>query len=162
MNIFRSHNCSELKSLNEGENVKLSGWVNRIRDHGGLLFIDLRDHYGITQVLADPDSKVFRKVESLRSEWCIKIEGVVKKREPELINKKLSTGEIEVYIQNLEILSKSEELPIPVFGDLDYPEEKRLKYRYLDLRKEKLHKNIILRSNIIKYIREKMWENGLY
>ena len=160
MNIFRSHNCNELTLCNEGQSVKLSGWVNRIRDHGGLLFIDLRDHYGITQILADPDSKVFKKVESLKSEWCIKIDGIVKKRDTELINKKLSTGEIEVYIENLEILSKSEELPIPVFGDLDYPEDKRLKYRFLDLRKEKIHKNIVLRSNIIRFIREKMWENG--
>ena len=160
MNIFRSHNCGELNSSNEGLKVRLSGWVNRVRDHGGVLFIDLRDHYGLTQVLVDPDSKVFKKVEKVRSEWCIRIDGTVKKRSVDLINSKLSTGEIEVYIENIDFLSKSDELPIPVFGDLEYPEEKRLRYRYLDLRREKLHNNIVLRSKVIKFIREKMWESG--
>ena len=160
MHIFRSHNCGELDSTSESLRVRLSGWVNRVRDHGGILFIDLRDHYGITQILADPDSKVFKKVEEVRSEWCIRVEGIVKKRSDSLVNSKLSTGEIEVYIENIDFLSKSDELPIPVFGDLEYPEEKRLKYRYLDLRKEKLHNNIILRSKVIKFIREKMWEIG--
>tara|TARA_B100001287_G_scaffold215139_1_gene183995 strand:+ start:2191 stop:3930 length:1740 start_codon:yes stop_codon:yes gene_type:complete len=140
--------------------VILSGWVHRIRDHGGVLFIDLRDHYGITQVVIDPDSKDFVTAEKLRSEWCIQIIGKVKLRDHELINRNLSTGEIEVFIETIKILTKADDLPIPVFGDLEYPEETRLKYRFLDLRRDGLHKNMVLRSNVISSIRQEMWKIG--
>jgi aspartyl-tRNA synthetase len=143
-----------------GENIRLSGWVHRVRDHGGILFIDLRDHYGMTQILADPDSPAFNVVETLRAEWVICIDGNVMARDSNLINSKLPTGEIEVFIKNIEVLSASEELPLPVFGDLDYPEETRLKYRFLDLRREKLHNNMILRSNVVKSIRSRMNDQG--
>ena len=160
MHKFRSHTCGQLNATNKGQLVRLSGWVHRVRDHGGVLFIDLRDHYGFTQVLADPDSNVFLEVEKVRSEWCIRIDGLVKLREPELINEKLPTGEIEVFIDDMEVLGKSEELPMPVFGDLEYPEETRLKYRFLDLRKEKLHKNILLRSKVVSSLRRRMEKIG--
>ena len=160
MHLYRSHNCNELRAGNDGELVKLSGWVHRVRDHGGVLFIDLRDHFGLTQVLADPDSPVFKDVENVRAEWCISIEGTVRKRDSSLINEKLPTGEIEVFIAKINILGASEELPLPVFGDLPYPEETRLKYRFLDLRRDGIHQNIILRSKIIEFIRKEMWENG--
>ena len=160
MHLYRTHNCNELRAEDDGEAVKLSGWVHRVRDHGGVLFIDLRDHFGLTQVLADPDSPVFKDVENVRAEWCISIEGTVKKRDNSLINEKLPTGEIEVFISKIIILGAAEELPLPVFGDLPYPEETRLKYRFLDLRREGIHKNIVLRSKIIEFIRKEMWENG--
>jgi aspartyl-tRNA synthetase len=160
MNAFRSHRCEELTAKNDGDNVKLCGWVHRVRDHGGILFIDLRDHYGFTQILADPDSKAFSAVEKVRAEWCIRIDGQVKLRGPDLINRKIPTGEVEVFINELEVLGQSEELPLPVFGEQDYPEETRLKYRFLDLRREKLQKNMILRSDIIASIRKRMWEDG--
>ncbi len=160
MNAFRSHRCDELTAKNEGDNVKLCGWVHRVRDHGGILFIDLRDHYGFTQILADPDSKAFSAVEKVRAEWCIRIDGQVKLRGPDLINRKIPTGEVEVFINELEVLGQSEELPLPVFGEQDYPEETRLKYRFLDLRREKLQKNMILRSDIVASIRKRMWEDG--
>ena len=160
MHLYRSHNCNELRKKDDGKVVKLSGWVHRIRDHGGVLFIDLRDHFGLTQVLADPDSPVFKDVESVRAEWCVSIEGIVRKRDESLINEKLPTGEIEVFISKINILGSAEELPLPVFGDLPYPEETRLKYRFLDLRREGIHKNIILRSKIIEFIRKEMWDNG--
>jgi aspartyl-tRNA synthetase len=160
MHIYRSHTCADLNSSNVGENIRLSGWVHRVRDHGGILFIDLRDHYGMTQILADPDSPAFNVVETLRAEWVIRIDGNVMARDSNLINSKLPTGEIEVFIKNIEVLSASEELPLPVFGDLDYPEETRLKYRFLDLRKEKLHNNMILRSNVVKSIRSRMNDQG--
>ena len=160
MHIYRSHTCADLNSSNVGENIRLSGWVHRVRDHGGILFIDLRDHYGMTQILADPDSPAFNIVETLRAEWVICIDGNVMARDSNLINSKLPTGEIEVFIKNIEVLSASEELPLPVFGDLDYPEETRLKYRFLDLRREKLHNNMILRSNVVKSIRSRMNDQG--
>ena len=160
MNAFRSHRCDELTARNDGDNVKLCGWVHRVRDHGGILFIDLRDHYGFTQILADPDSKAFSAVEKVRAEWCIRIDGQVKLRGPDLVNKKIPTGEVEVFINKLEVLGQSEELPLPVFGEQDYPEETRLKYRFLDLRREKLQKNMILRSDIVASIRKRMWEDG--
>ena len=160
MHLYRSHNCNELRKKDDGKAVKLSGWVHRIRDHGGVLFIDLRDHFGLTQVLADPDSPVFKDVESVRAEWCVSIEGIVRKRDESLINEKLPTGEIEVFISKINILGSAEELPLPVFGDLPYPEETRLKYRFLDLRREGIHKNIVLRSKIIEFIRKEMWDNG--
>ncbi len=160
MHAYRSKTCNQLTAANVGETVRLSGWVHRVRDHGGILFIDLRDHYGITQVLCDPDSAAFATVETLRSEWVIRVDGEVKARDPELVNPKLPTGEVEVFIREIEILNAAEELPLPVFGELDYPEETRLKYRYLDLRREHLHNNIMLRSNVIASLRRQMTEQG--
>ena len=157
MHAFRSHNCADLNASNEGETVRLAGWVNRIRDHGGVLFIDLRDHYGITQVLCDPDSPVFSDVEKVRSEWCIRIDGNVKKRDPDLVNSKISTGEVEVFIRDMEVLGAAEELPLIVFGDQEYPEETRLKYRFLDLRREVMQENMKLRSDVVASIRKRMW-----
>ena len=158
MHTYRSHTCSDLNKSNVGETVRLSGWVNRVRDHGGVLFIDLRDHYGITQVIADSDSPVFKQIEALRSEWCIRVDGNVLARDESLVNAKLPTGEIEVFIRDIEVLGKSEELPLIVFGDQEYPEETRLKYRYLDLRREKLQNNMKLRSDVVTSIRKRMWE----
>ncbi|RPE66388.1 aspartyl-tRNA synthetase [Pacificibacter maritimus] len=157
MHAYRSHTCTELTKANVGETVRLSGWVHRIRDHGGILFIDLRDHYGITQVLCDPDSPVFKDMEKVRAEWCIRIDGNVMARDESLVNEKLPTGEIEVFVRDLEVLGASDELPLMVFGDQEYPEETRLKYRYLDLRREKLQENMKLRSNVVKDLRERMW-----
>ena len=117
MHAYRSHTCAGLNSSHVGQTVRLSGWVHRVRDHGGILFIDLRDHYGITQVLADPDSPAFQDVEKLRSEWCVRIDGVVKARAADLVNDKLPTGKIEVFVQELEVLGEAEELPLPVFGE---------------------------------------------
>lgn len=162
MHAYRSHTCADLSGDHVGQNVRLSGWVHRVRDHGGILFIDLRDHYGITQVLADPDSPAFKDVEKLRSEWCIRIDGEVKARAPELVNDKLPTGTIEVYVRDLEVLGEAEELPLPVFGEVDYPEETRLRYRYLDLRREKLHQNIMLRSRVISSLRNRMTTQGFF
>jgi len=160
MHDFRSQTCAELNKNNVGQTVRLSGWVHRVRDHGGVLFIDLRDHYGMTQVLCDPDSPVFAEVEKLRSEWCVRIDGEVKLRGEGLENPKIPTGDIEVYIRGLEVLGAAEELPLMVFGDQEYPEETRLKYRYLDLRREKLQDNMILRSNVVASIRKRMWSSG--
>ena len=144
MHAYRSHTCADLNKTNVGSDVRLAGWVHRIRDHGGVLFIDLRDHYGVTQVLCDPDSPVFSEMEKVRSEWCIRIDGNVKARDESLINSKIPTGEIEVFIRDLEVLGASAELPLIVFGDQEYPEETRLKYRYLDLRREVMQKNMNL------------------
>ena len=160
MQAFRTHTCSDLNANDVGQSVRLSGWVHRVRDHGGILFIDLRDHYGITQILADPDSPVFKDLEKVRSEWCIRIDGEVKARAPELVNKKLPTGEVEIFISDMEVLGASEELPLQIFDEPDFPEETRLKYRFLDLRRETLHNNIILRSNVIKSIRNRMDSQG--
>jgi len=146
-----------LNSENAGESVRLSGWVHRVRDHGGILFIDLRDHYGMTQILADPDSPVFSKVEKVKSEWCIRIDGVVKLRDATLVNEKISSGQVEVFISDIEVLGAADELPLMVFGDQEYPEETRLKYRFLDLRREKLQKNMKLRSDVVASIRKRMW-----
>ena len=158
MHPFRSHTCAELNAANVGEDVRLSGWVHRIRDHGGVLFIDLRDHYGITQVLCDPDSPVFGEVEKVRSEWCIRIDGNVKARDTDLVNPKLSTGEIEVFVRDMEVLGAAEELPLMVFGDQEYPEETRLKYRFLDLRRDKMQANMKLRSDVVAHFRRAMWD----
>ena len=158
MHAYRSHTCADLNKTNVGNNVRLSGWVHRIRDHGGVLFIDLRDHYGITQVLCDPDSQVFSDMEKVRSEWCIRIDGNVKARDDSLVNAKIPTGEIEVFVRDLEVLGASEELPLIVFGDQEYPEETRLKYRYLDLRREIMQKNMTLRSDVVASIRKRMWD----
>ncbi|MCZ0813130.1 MAG: aspartate--tRNA ligase [Pseudomonadota bacterium] len=160
MHAYRSHTCAELDKSNVGDTARLSGWVHRIRDHGGVLFIDLRDHYGITQVLCDPDSPVFAEVEALRSEWCVRIDGEVKARADSLINPKIPTGEIEVYIRDLEVLGSAKELPLMVFGDQEYPEETRLRYRYLDLRREEMQRNMALRSDVVASIRRRMWDKG--
>ena len=158
MNKYRSHKCNELTIDNVNSEVYLSGWVNRKRDHGGLLFIDLRDHYGLTQLVFDPDSSAFSEAEKVSAESVIKVSGKVVKRTGDTINSNLPTGDIEVYVEGIEILSKSDELPLPVFGEPDYPEDIRLKYRFLDLRRETLHNNIVMRSKIIQSIRKRMIE----
>ena len=158
MHAYRSHSCAALTSADVGNTVRLSGWVHRVRDHGGVLFIDLRDHYGMTQVLCDPDSPVFSEMEKLRSEWCIRIDGDVKARDAALVNPKIPTGEIEVFVRDLEVLGAADELPLMVFGDQEYPEETRLTYRYLDLRREKMQANMKLRSDVVSSIRKRMWD----
>jgi aspartyl-tRNA synthetase len=160
MHAYRSHTCADLNTTNVGQEVRLSGWVHRVRDHGGVLFIDLRDHYGITQVLADSDSPAFAEIEKLRAEWVIRIDGRVKARDASLLNPKLATGEIEVYATGMTVLGASEELPMPVFGEVDYPEETRLTYRFLDLRRDGPHANMMLRSNVVRSIRNRMWHQG--
>ncbi|EAQ05105.1 aspartyl-tRNA synthetase [Pseudooceanicola batsensis HTCC2597] len=160
MHAYRSHTCAELTAVNVGQTVRLSGWVHRIRDHGGVLFIDLRDHYGVTQVLCDPDSPVFSEVEKVRSEWCIRIDGEVKARDESLVNPKITTGEIEVFIRDMEVLGAAKELPLIVFGDQEYPEETRLRYRYLDLRREVMQQNMTLRSDVVASMRKRMWDKG--
>jgi len=160
MHPYRSHTCADLSKENVGEKVRLSGWVHRVRDHGGILFIDLRDHYGITQVLCDPDSAAFADAEKLRSEWCIRIDGEVKARADDLVNPKIPTGEIEVFVRDIEVLGPSKELPLQVFGDQEYPEETRLRYRYLDLRREKMQTNMVLRSDVVSSIRKRMWDQN--
>jgi aspartyl-tRNA synthetase len=160
MHAYRSHTCADLTAADVGKTVRLSGWVNRVRDHGGILFIDLRDHYGITQVLCDPDSAAFADVEKLRSEYCIRIDGEVKARDASLVNPKLPTGEIEVFIREVEVLGAAKELPLMVFGDQEYPEETRLKYRYLDLRREAMQSNMKLRSDVVASMRRRMWDKG--
>jgi aspartyl-tRNA synthetase len=160
MHAYRSHTCAELNHSHVGQGVRLSGWVHRVRDHGGVLFIDLRDHYGITQILADSDSPAFAALEKVRAEWVIRIDGTVKARDAALVNTKIPTGEIEVYIRAVEVLGAADELPLPVFGEPDYPEETRLAYRFLDLRRETLHRNMMLRSNVVRSIRGRMWEAG--
>ncbi len=158
MHAYRSHTCADLSLENKGDNVRLSGWVHRVRDHGGVLFLDLRDHYGITQVICDPDSPAFAEMEKVRAEWCVRIDGTVKARDESLINPKLPTGEIEVYARDIEVLGAAAELPLQVFGDQEYPEETRLRYRYLDLRREKMQKNMTLRSDVVTSIRKRMWD----
>ena len=160
MDNFRSHNCGELSSKNVEEVVYISGWVNKKRDHGGLLFIDLRDHYGITQCVVNSDNKMFSIIENLKLESVVKISGKVVKRSADTINKNLSTGEIEILSEKIEILNESEQIPFQVATDDDSPEEIRLKYRYVDLRRDKIHKNIILRSKIINSLRSKMINRG--
>ncbi|MEM9845596.1 MAG: aspartate--tRNA ligase [Pseudomonadota bacterium] len=160
MHAYRSHTCAALTKAEEGQTVRLAGWVHRVRDHGGILFIDLRDHYGMTQVLCDPDSPAFADVEKVRSEWCIRIDGTVKARDADLINPKIPTGEIEVFVRDLEVLGAADELPLMVFGDQEYPEETRLRYRYLDLRREVMQTNMTLRSDVVASIRRRMWDIG--
>ena len=160
MHAYRSHTCADLNLDHVGQTVRLSGWVHRVRDHGGVLFIDLRDHYGITQVLADADSPALAALEKVRSEFCIRIDGRVKARDASLVNPKLPTGEIEVYVTAVEVLGPADELPLPVFGEPEYPEETRLTYRFLDLRRETLHRNMMLRSNVVRSIRNRMWDAG--
>ena len=160
MHAYRSHTCAALNKAHVGETIRLSGWVHRVRDHGGVLFIDLRDHYGITQVLADSDSPAFAAMEKVRAEWVVRIDGRVKARDASLVNAKIPTGEIEVYVTDLEVLGPADELPLPVFGDQEYPEETRLTYRFLDLRRDTMHQNMMLRSNVVRWLRQKMWDQG--
>jgi len=160
MHRYRSHNCAALRKSDVGSNVRLSGWVHRVRDHGGVLFIDLRDHYGVTQVVADPDSDAFLIAESVRGEWVIRVDGEVKARSDDTINPNLPTGEVEIYAREIEVLSAARELPLPVFGEPEYPEDVRLRYRFLDLRRETLHRNIVRRTQIIASIRRLMGEVG--
>jgi len=160
MHAYRSHSCADLSKSDVGSTVRLAGWVHRVRDHGGLLFIDLRDHYGMTQLICDPDSAAFGDVETVRAEWCIRIDGEVKARDASLINPKISTGEIEVFIREIEVLGAADELPLQVFGEQEYPEETRLRYRFLDLRREKLHENIMMRSRVVADLRKRMWDRG--
>lgn len=160
MHAYRSHTCAALNKAHVGETVRLSGWVHRVRDHGGVLFIDLRDHYGITQVLADSDSPAFADIEKVRSEWVVCIDGRVKARDASLVNAKLATGEIEVYATGLTVLGEAAELPLPVFGETEYPEETRLTYRFLDLRRQGMHDNMMLRSNVVRWLRNAMWDQN--
>lgn len=162
MHRYRTHTCGVLREGDIGQQVRLSGWCHRIRDHGGVLFIDLRDHYGITQVVADPDSPAFSQAEKLRSEWVVRIDGKVRRRPAGTENPELPTGNVEVYVSEIEVLGPARELPMPVFGDQEYPEEIRLKYRYLDLRRERLHRNIMKRGAIIDSIRRRMKEQGFF
>ena len=162
MHRYRSHTCGALRESDIGKQVRLSGWCHRIRDHGGLLFIDLRDHYGITQVVADPDSPAFKLAETLRAEWVVRIDGKLRKRPAGTENADLPTGQVEVYIDEIEVLGAAGELPMPVFGDQEYPEETRLTYRFLDLRREKLHNNIMLRGAIIDSLRKRMKDGGFF
>jgi aspartyl-tRNA synthetase len=162
MHAYRTHTCGELRKEDVGKTVRLSGWVHRLRDHGGLLFIDLRDHYGLVQAVADPKSPAFALAETLKPEWVVRIDGEVVARSPETVNSSLPTGAIEVRIKALDVLSEAKELPLPVFGEPDYPEETRLKYRFLDLRRESLHNNIMKRQAIIWSLRHRMREAGFF
>ena len=160
MSKYRTHTCGELTKKNKNSNVILSGWINKKRDHGNLLFIDLRDNYGLTQCLIDKENKFFKELEKIQLESVIKITGIVKERSEDTINGEIKTGEIEVKIDNYEILGTCKELPLPVFSDQEYAEEIRLKYRFLDLRRKKVHENILLRSDVISFIREEMINLG--
>ncbi|RYE72746.1 MAG: aspartate--tRNA ligase, partial [Hyphomicrobiales bacterium] len=160
MHRYRSHTCAALREENVGQTVRLSGWAHRVRDHGGLLFIDLRDHYGLTQIVIDPDSPAFAVAETIRAEWVVRVTGTVMARSPETANAKLPTGQVELFAEDIEVLSTSKELPLPVFGDQDYPEDVRLKYRFLDLRRETLHRNIMRRTQIIAAMRRRMTEQA--
>src|ERR1700680_748390 len=162
MHRYRSHTCGAVGEGDVGKQVHLSGWCHRVRAHGGVLFIDLRDHYGLTQVVADPDSPAFKVAETLRAEWVVRIDGKVRRRPGGTENPELPTGAVEVYIRELEILGPAGELPMPVVGQQEYPEETRLKYRFLDLRREKLHANIMLRGQVIDSIRRRMKESGFF
>ena len=160
MHAYRTHKCGELRATDAGAAVKLSGWIHRKRDHGGLMFIDLRDHYGLTQLVLSPETPGFATAERARAESVIRVEGEVVARSPETTNADLPTGAIEVRVKALDVLGEAAELPVPVFGEPDYPEDLRLKYRYLDLRRETLHRNIVLRSKVISSIRNRMVEAG--
>jgi aspartyl-tRNA synthetase len=162
MHRYRTHTCGALREADIGAEVRLSGWCHRIRDHGGVLFIDLRDHYGITQVVADPDSAAFKTAETLRSEWVVRVDGKVRRRPDGTENPDLPTGAVEVYIREIEVLAPAAELPMPVFGDQEYPEDIRLKYRFLDLRREHLHRNIMKRGEVIDSIRRRMKAQGFF
>ncbi len=159
---YRTHTCGVLRAGDIGKDARISGWVHRVRDHGGLLFIDLRDHYGVTQVVADPDSPAFKVAETVRSEWVIRVDGKVRARPEGTVNAELPTGEVELFATEIEVLSAAKELPVPVFGEPDYPEDLRLQYRFLDLRRESLHRNIMLRNEIIGSIRRRMRDAGFF
>ena len=160
MNIYRSHNCDELRKKDIGKKVLLSGWINKKRDHGNLLFIDLRDNYGITQCIIDKENSNFLTLEKMQLETVIKVDGEVVSRSNETINKEINTGEVEVIIKSFSVLGACKELPMPIFSDQEYSEEIRLKYRFLDLRRKKIHENIILRSKVISFIRNEMSKLG--
>lgn len=162
MHRYRSHTCGALRESNIGETVRLSGWVHRVRDHGGVLFIDLRDHYGLTQCVVDPDSPAFSLAEKLRSEFVVRMDGKARRRPEGTDNDDLPTGKIEIYVTEIEVLGPAGDLPLPVFGDQEYPEDIRLKYRFLDLRREKLHQNIMTRIEIIKSMRRRMEGQGFF
>ncbi|VTZ48887.1 Aspartate--tRNA(Asp/Asn) ligase [Methylocella tundrae] len=162
MHRYRTHTCGDLRETLAGETTRLSGWCHRIRDHGGVLFIDLRDHYGITQCVVDPDSPAFSLADKLRSEWVVRIDGVVRRRPAGTENAEMPTGLIEVYVTEIEVLGAAAELPVPVFGDQPYPEDMRLRYRFLDLRREKLHQNIMLRGKVIDSLRARMKGQGFF
>jgi aspartyl-tRNA synthetase len=162
MHRYRTHTCGALTLAEDGADVRLSGWCHRIRDHGGLLFIDLRDHYGMTQCVVDPDSAAFGEAEKLRSEFVVRVDGKVRKRPPGTENPEMPTGLIEVYLREIEVLGPAGDLPLPVFGDQPYPEDTRLKYRFLDLRREKLHRNIMLRGQVIDSLRRRMKGQGFF
>ena len=159
---YRTHTCGQLQGTDAGNTTRLSGWVHRVRDHGGLLFIDLRDHYGVTQVVADPDSPAFKVAEKLRSEWVVRIDGKVRPRPAGTENKDMPTGLIEIYATEIEVLSQAAELPMPVFGDVEYPEDTRLQYRFLDLRRDRIHANIMKRGSVIDSLRRRMKGQGFF
>ena len=160
MHRYRSHTCGALGEAEIGGAVRLSGWCNRIRDHGGVLFVDLRDHYGLTQCVIDPDSPAFAQAEKLRSEWVVRVDGPVRRRPEGTQNNEMTTGQIEVYVEAIEVLGPAAELPLPVATDQEYPEETRLRYRFLDLRRERLHRNIMLRAKVIDSLRTRMKGQG--
>jgi aspartyl-tRNA synthetase len=162
MHRYRSHTCGALRESDIGQSVRLSGWCHRIRDHGGVLFIDLRDHYGLTQCVADPDSPAFKDAEKLRSEWVVRMDGKLRHRPAGTENPDLPTGAVELYVSEIEVLGPAGELPLPVFGEQEYPEDIRLKYRFLDLRREKLHQNIMTRGAIVDSMRKRMKEQGFF
>ena len=162
MHRYRSHTCGALRESDIGQSVRLSGWCHRIRDHGGVLFIDLRDHYGLTQCVADPDSPAFKDAEKLRSEWVVRIDGRLRRRPTGTENPELPTGAVELYVSEIEVLGPAGELPLPVFGEQEYPEDIRLKYRFLDLRREKLHQNIMTRGAIVDSMRKRMKDQGFF
>jgi aspartyl-tRNA synthetase len=159
---YRSHTCGTLRKGDVGKDVRLSGWVHRVRDHGGVLFIDVRDHYGLTQIVADPDSPAFKSANAVRSEWVIRVDAKVRERPAGTTNSDLPTGDVELYATEIEVLSQAKELPIPVFGEPDYPEDLRLQYRFLDLRRETLHANIMKRLAITASIRRRMTDAGFF
>jgi aspartyl-tRNA synthetase len=162
MHRYRTHSCGDPRETHAGETIRLSGWCHRIRDHGGVLFIDLRDHYGITQCVVDPDSPAFAQAQKLRSEWVVRMDGVLRRRPAGTENPEMPTGFVEIYVSEIEALGAAAELPMPVFGEQDYPEEIRLRYRFLDLRRERLHKNIMLRGRIIDSLRARMKAQGFF
>ena len=160
MSKYRTHNCGELTKKNKNQDIVLSGWINKKRDHGNLLFIDLRDNYGLTQCVIDKNNEYFKQLEKIQLESVIKIKGKVLERSKETVNTDIKTGEIEIKIASFEILGECKELPMPIFSEQDYAEEIRLKYRFLDLRRKKIHDNIILRSKVVSFIRNEMLELG--
>ncbi|MBR4076431.1 MAG: aspartate--tRNA ligase, partial [Lentisphaeria bacterium] len=160
MHQFRTHTCGALRKEQVGEKVRISGWVNSVRDHGGVIFIDLRDHYGKTQVVIDPKMDFYQELERWRPETCLSFTGTVVARTPETVNPKLSTGEIELVADTMDVLGETEQIPFQIVKDEDAPEAMRLKYRFLDLRRDDLHKKIVMRSELIKEIRKKMWDLG--